>query len=193
VTSPFTCRADAIIWAKTLIADPSVVFLDTETTSLNADAEVVDIGIVALDGTVLVDSLCCPARSIPHEASLIHGITDEHVRAAPSWTDLYPRIASVLTDQVICVYNASYDYSVINGVCIAHHLPEFIGPWQCALKAYAAFVGERSRWGKGFKWHKLDDAADHFGIPRGGHRALSDAETCRRVVLAMAGCYNEPN
>jgi hypothetical protein len=58
--------------------------------------------------------------------------------------------------------------------------------WECAMLGYAKYVGERSPWGRGYRWHKLDKAAAAFGIPPGSHRALADADVCRRVVHRMA-------
>jgi DNA polymerase III epsilon subunit-like protein len=53
------------------------------------------------------------------------------------------------------------------------------------MQAFADFMGELNDYGKP-KWQRLDVAAARFGIPPGGHRALGDAETCRKVVLSMA-------
>jgi DNA polymerase-3 subunit epsilon len=58
--------------------------------------------------------------------------------------------------------------------------------WQCAMKAYAAFRHDRSRRHAGYRWHSLPDAAATFGLASGGHRALADAEVCRRIVMEMA-------
>jgi DNA polymerase III epsilon subunit-like protein len=86
----------------------------------------------------------------------------------------------------VVVYNARFDSDLINQCCdLCGHQP-FASGWECAMLSYAAFAGEPGRWGKGFRWHKLDAAAAAFGYPPGGHRALADAMTCRHVVLAMA-------
>ena len=42
-----TDREAMIEWARTAVCDPQVVFLDTETTGIGPDAEIVDIAVVA--------------------------------------------------------------------------------------------------------------------------------------------------
>src|SRR5687768_16062348 len=79
-------RAGAVAWARAIIADPSTVFLDTETTGLGRDAEAVEVAVVGVDGSIVLDTLVRPAQPIPPEASAIHGILDVHVDAAPGWS-----------------------------------------------------------------------------------------------------------
>lgn len=69
-------RTRSIAWARGAISDPDVVFLDTETTGLGAQAEIVDIAAIDGHGQILMDTLVRPTRSIPREASNIHGILD---------------------------------------------------------------------------------------------------------------------
>lgn len=181
-------RERAIAWAREIAADPRTVFLDTETTGLGPDAEVVDIAIVGLDGTVYLDALVKPKRPIPPVATAVHGITDEMVADAEPWNVVYHRFAESLSWRVV-IYNRDYDLSIINQCCRADDLPggfDTGARWECAMLAYADFDGTPGKFPGSMKWHKLDAAADRFGIAPGGHRALSDAETCRQVVLAMA-------
>ena len=47
--------------------------LDTETTGLYDDAEIVEISIIDENGGVLLDTLVKPLKPIPAEATAIHG------------------------------------------------------------------------------------------------------------------------
>lgn len=182
-----TPRRRAVAWARRMVADPDVVFLDTETTGLGPDAEIVDIAIVERDGRVLLDQLVCPLKTIPAAASTIHGITEKTVANAPLWSEVYDRVAAALRDRLLVVYNGAYDVGIVRQVCTAHHQRDPIAGWQCAMLAMADWLGEPSTRGDGFRWPKLGEACAHFGIDVGGaHRALADAEACRRVVGAMA-------
>lgn len=58
-------RDEVIDWAQAVISNPSVVFLDTETTGLDGNAEIIDIALVDRDGAVLLDTLIRPTRPIP--------------------------------------------------------------------------------------------------------------------------------
>lgn len=187
MTAAAEARARAIEWARSVVADPSAVVLDTETTSLGDDAEVCDLGVVRIDGTVLLDALVRPTRPIPPGATRVHGITDAMVAGAEPWEVVHERLVMATPARVV-VYNRDYDLGVIDRLCARHGLPGFgrTGRWECAMRAFADFLGVPGRFPGQPKWHKLDDAAAHFGVPPGGHRALADAETARRVVLAMA-------
>lgn len=182
-------RAMAVAWAAEVAADPWTVFLDTETTGLGPDAEIVDIAMVALDGTALINSLVKPKRLIPAEASAVHGITGELIEGsnAPTWSVLYPLISSLLTNHRLVIYNAQYDIRVIEQCCVADGLIPLKLRYDCAMLAYSDFDGTPGKYPGSMKWHKLDAAVARFGIDPGGHRALADAEACRRLVLAMAG------
>ena len=179
-------RTGAIAWAREAVRDPSTVFLDTETTGLDARAEIVDIAVVDRDGRVLLDTLVRPLRVIPADASAIHGIRDHHVADAPGWEEVFREVSTMLRDRRVIVYNASYDRRIIHQCCEAQRLAPPACAWQCAMQRYAEFAGVRTAWGRGLRRHKLDVAAQAFGIAPGGHRARADADVCRRLVLRMA-------
>ena len=179
-------RARAIAWARALTEDPATVFLDTETTGLGGDAEIVEIAVVAADGRVLLDTLVRPLRRIPADASRIHGILDAHVVDAPDWRSLHPALCALLAERPVVVYNAAFDRRIVAQCCGRHRLDDPAASWQCAMLAYAQFRGEATARRGGFRWFKLGDAAAAFGLPAAGHRATADALACRAVVLGMA-------
>ena len=174
-------------WARAIAFDAHVVFLDTETTGIDSSAEICDIAVLTSDGRVLLDTLVRPRRPIPADASRIHGIYDHHVATAHSWEQVYPRFVDAVAQRQVVVYNADYDQRVIAQCCGISRLSLPLSRWDCAMKAYSAYVGERSSRSRGgYRWFKLDQAAAAFGIGPGGHRAAADAEVCRQVVHAMA-------
>lgn len=173
-------------WARDVIVDPMTVFLDTETTGLDGMAEIVDIAVIDGQGAILLDTLVRPTRRIPAGATRIHGIRDEHVAAAPTWDDVFSRLVPIVKGRRVVVFNADYDRKIIRQCCTESGLSLPQSTWQCAMRAHAEYMGEPGWKGKGFRWHKLENAALAFGIPPGGHRALADAEACRLVVQRMA-------
>jgi DNA polymerase-3 subunit epsilon len=178
----------AIDWAVKVGNNPTVVYLDTETTGLGLDADVCDLAVVAGDGTVLIETLVQPTQPIPADATAVHGITDAMVAAAPTWPEVAERLRAAIAGRYVVVYNVGFDLPLINRLCQRHGVPAIsldIAGRGCAMQAFADFMGELNDYGKP-KWQRLDVAAARFGIPPGGHRALGDAETCRKVVLSMA-------
>ncbi|CAN5731575.1 exonuclease domain-containing protein [soil metagenome] len=188
VRSRWEADREAILnWAQSVALNPQVVFLDTETTGVGGDAEICDIAVVASDGRVLLNTLVKPKRPIPPDASRIHGIYDHHVAGALSWEQVYPRFVDVIAQRQVVVYNADYDQGVISRCCLSCRVNLPLSRWDCAMKAYSAYVGEPASHSRGgYRWFKLDQASAAFGINPGGHRAAADAEACRLVVHAMA-------
>ncbi len=184
-TASVTSRERAGAWALDVVADPSVVYLDTETTGLDGQAEIVDIAVVSSEGDILLDTLVRPARSIPVVASGIHGIRNVDVADAPAWADVFLEFERVTRGRRVIVYNSDFDRKIVSQCCAQDALTMPERSWQCAMKAYAEFVADPGTRG-GFKWHRLDIAASRFGISPGGHRALADAIVCRLVVAGMA-------
>ncbi len=182
--APLT-RAAAIAWAREIVGDPEVVYLDTETTGLGSSARICDIAIVAQDGTVLFDSLINPGEPIPAVASKVHGITDEMVTDAPAWAEVEANLEGLLDQRTVIIYNVGYDEPIIQQHQKAIDSSPIVADYRCAMLAYSDFDGSVGNYGS-LKWHKLDAAAARFGIAPGGHRALADAETTRQVVHAMA-------
>ena len=181
----FATREEAIAWASRLALDPRTVYLDTETTGLDARAEVVDIAVVASDGRVLLETLVRPVTPIPLEASRIHGIFDADVADAPSWQEVHDRVCAAVVDRIVVVYNAAFDRRMVSQCCGRHGLLPPDTVWECAMRGYAAFHGERTE-RHGFRLQKLERAVATFGAAPGGHRAAADALACRAVVLGMA-------
>jgi DNA polymerase III subunit epsilon len=181
-------RARSVAWAQEIVSDPRTVFIDTETTGLDETAEIVDIAVVGVNGDVLLDTLVKPRWPIPPGVSRIHGIYDRDVAHAASWSEVYGLALPLLVDRPVVIFNADYDRKIILQCCAHMQLPLIFGAgnWQCAMKRHAEYVGEPGRYGRGYRWHKLENAARSFGIAPGGHRALGDAEACRQVVHAMA-------
>lgn len=103
-----------------VIRSGDYLLLDTETTGLGSDAEICQIAIISSNGEVLLDTLVKPMRLIPHEATAIHGITNDMVADAP----MFPldTIYEILSGRDVVVYNESYDRSMLYQSHILYHL-----------------------------------------------------------------------
>jgi DNA polymerase-3 subunit epsilon len=182
-----TARADAIDWAVETVERGDVLYLDTETTGLDDSDELVDIAAIDNSGRILLNTLIKPRQPIPADATAIHGISNLSVRDAPSWAEVYPRFLELMAGyQHAIVYNADFDQRLIRQTCFACALIMPRISWHCAMKKYAAFVGERGSYGD-YRWHQLGQAVSQLGVNLvPDHRALADARACRAVVQAMA-------
>lgn len=169
------------------------VILDTETTGLDADAEIVEIAIIDTAGNVLLDTLIRPTRPIPAEATEIHGITDEMVASAPTWAEIYPQYQAIVAGKAIVAYNADFDAGMVAASCRAHGIDPVgkskgftNGDWSCAMRLYSRWSGETRDYGK-LRWHKLTAAAEACGVQEtGAHRALADVRMTLGVVQHLS-------
>jgi hypothetical protein len=175
---------ELVAWAADALTDKDVVVLDTETTGLEDDARIVEISVLAVDGTVLLDTLVNPGQPIG-EASYIHGITDAMVADAPSFSEVLPQLSEALAGRRCLIYNEPYDvgrlrheltlhYQAAGHVDPAAAAKQWLTGVRCedAMVPYSDWCGEWSDYWGNYSWQPLD----------GGHRALGD---CRAVVRCL--------
>ncbi|NJN44070.1 MAG: 3'-5' exonuclease [Anaerolineae bacterium] len=165
------------------------MYLDTETTGLASQDEIVDICLVSHDGTILVDSLVKPTIPIPADASRIHGISNEMVKHSPTWADLWPELKRHLLGRPLAIYNADYDLKMIeqtqNKWNIQWRVPR--GNSLCIMRLYAQFFGDWNPSRRSYRWQKLGDAAKQCGIKiKNTHRAKDDTLLAKAVLEYMA-------
>jgi DNA polymerase-3 subunit epsilon/CBS domain-containing protein len=113
-------RAEDSNMASTPLLALDSVVLDTETTGLDArTARLVQIGAIRLGpGSDLVEAqrfeqLVDPGVPIPAMASSIHGIKDEDVRNAPSFSAIAPDLEAFLGSSVLIGHTIAYDLAVL--------------------------------------------------------------------------------
>jgi len=178
------------IAAAWLARDP--IFLDTETTGLDHTAEVCDLAVVDAQGAVLLNTLVRTVRPIPPDAYAIHGIGNADVAAAPTFAQVADQLRAVLAGRLVVVYNADFDKQMLVQTHALARVPaaslrraEFV----CAMRLYAAHYGAWNTYRRDYRWQTLEKAAAQCRLRWAGsaHRALADAEMCRRVVRHMAG------
>jgi DNA polymerase III epsilon subunit-like protein len=176
--------------ARGFFKDGNFVVLDLETTGANPhgkDTEIVDIAIVDEDGIPLVSTLIKPALSIPEEVTAIHGITDEMVKDAPTFQEMYPQIVQALAGKDIVIYNADYDSYLLDNLIIRSglDLPRFEN-W-CLMRAYADYKKRPGAYGN-YKWIKLQEACElEKVVLTDAHRALGDTLATYGLLKALAG------
>ncbi len=177
----------------------NALILDTETTGLGDDAEVVELAVIDCAGAVLLDTLVRPSGPVPAEAAAIHGITDAMLAEAPTWSELHARFCDLVEGRQVVIYNHEFDVRVINQTARRYGLqaPQGFdqvldrGPIHCAMQAYARFRGEWSEEKGRYRWQKLSTAAQQQGVTvTNAHRALGDCLMTLGVVRAMASAGN---
>ncbi|SDO73133.1 DNA polymerase III, epsilon subunit [Halomonas shengliensis] len=169
--------------AQEWLADPETVILDTETTGLSENAQVLELAIIDMQGNELLNTLVRPSAPVGAKAREIHGITREHVRDAPTVADLAMHLRAILQDRRVVTYNAEFDERLLRQSLAAHdvEMPRGV-TFECAMRTYAEWYSP------GGRWQKLGNAARQTGTHVAGtpHRAMTDCQTTLGVIQAMA-------
>jgi len=181
-------RLEAILIAqKKLALNP--IYLDVETTGMEALDEIIEIAVVDHDASVLVDSFVKPIGDISPSAYAVHGITEVMIKDAPPWAELWPHVEESLRGRVVGIYNADFDIRMMEQ---SHQINQMT--WQppyadqfCIMKLYAQFHGEWNPSKRSYRWQKLDAARGqcNINIPN-THRAKDDTLLAREILYYMA-------
>ena len=144
------------------------VYLDTETTGVSDDDEMVELTIIDDDGKPLIDTLIKPKyhTSWPG-AQRVHGISPIDVRHAPTQDEISDEIREVVKGKMVVIYNAPFDQKFLPELDEAAEI-------RCCMREFATFNKS--------KWKSLTNATKIIGYEwTGAHRALADTLALRSV------------
>lgn len=167
-----------------------LVVLDFETTGVDPDecAPVSVAAVVYREGVEQrhLYSLIDPGRPIPPESTAIHGVTDEHVRGAPTLEELAPQLLALAGDAVPVAYNSAYDRTVLQRYISGNECPLFDPDqrWICAL----VMLRKIDRYARGTGRHKLINVCKRYGeelSDEDAHNALCDVRATGRLLTAL--------
>ncbi|NPV57115.1 MAG: 3'-5' exonuclease [Anaerolineae bacterium] len=177
----------AIASARQVLAN-APVYLDTETTGVSTQDEIIEISILDSDGALLLDQLIRPTKKIPPEAIAIHNITNDQVAVAPFLPYVWQSIKSILNNRIIAAYNADFDIRLLKQSLALYNIQ-----WQapinqfCIMKCYAQFRGDWDPRRRSYRYVSLDVAGKQCGITLpNSHRAQADALLAREILLYIA-------
>jgi DNA polymerase-3 subunit epsilon len=178
----FKAHANASTWARFLLArDPgSWIILDTETTGLDENAEVIQLGVTDGAGNILMDNVACkPLRPIPAEATTVHHITNEMMKEVEPFQSAWDTLTRIAYGKIVVVFNAAYDRRLLLQSASRLLMPEPLLParWECAMLKHAEWVGEWNDYHGSFRWQRLQG---------GDHSALGDCIATLETIKKMA-------
>jgi hypothetical protein len=174
-------RWRSVEWARHVLADPRAVVFDSETTGI-VDAEIVEVCVYHLaTSSVLYNYRVRPVGVIEPAASAVTGIWPHHVDGCPGWDHYGPILVRALSGFRVVVYNVGFDYYALRRSCSMAGFASGLGDsipenWDCAMRRYAAFVGDWNIKRGDYRWPKL---------PSAGHSALADCKATERIIREM--------
>ena len=146
------------------------------------------IGIAVVEGEQVVKtfySLVNPEQPFDYFNTLLTGIDEEMVAAAPTFPELWPTIEPILSSGILVAHNASFDMMVLKKCLQAYGIP-----WQNRVQGICTvLMGRRLL---PHISHKLNDLCAYYGIDLNHHRADSDSLACAQILLRYLASGADP-
>jgi DNA polymerase III subunit epsilon len=178
-----------VVWSKKQGAGVRQVFLDTETTGLNAEQgdRIVEIGCIELFNRRSTGKTfhhyVNPQRSSHPDAVRVHGITDDFLADKPLFASIAPELLAFVADAEIIIHNASFDIAFLNAELarldrgpFTEHVGNVTDSLQLAREIYP---------GKANSLDALCKRLEVDSSQREKHGALLDASLLAEVYLRM--------
>jgi DNA polymerase-3 subunit epsilon len=177
-TGEKSALASALSWARPWEVPRRFAALDFETANSHRESACAVALVVVEDGKIVdtFASLIKPPRG-RFEFTFIHGITAQDVAHAPSYAEVHHEILGRLEGAAfLAAHNASFDASVMRGLCEWYGVSSALPPWRCTVKL------ARATWR--LSPARLPDVCRHLGLSLRHHDATSDATACAQIVVA---------
>lgn len=155
------------------------VAFDVETPNA-ANDRMSAIGIAVIEEGEVVysfSSLVDPEVHFDAFNVRLTGISEDTVREAPNFAELWPEIGPLLQSGVLLAHNATFDLRVL-ACCLdayAIDMPRYLR-YACTVQMGRCCYPELSN-------HRLDTLCRYRGIALDHHRADSDSLACARLLL----------
>jgi DNA polymerase-3 subunit epsilon len=156
--------------------------IDFETANSNLSS-ICSIGLAVVKDGVICGQRSWLVRPRPFFFSpwnvRIHGITEDDVKDAPEFFDVWPAFGSMIESGFVVAHNAAFDLGALRSALDVCGLPYPQLSYLCSLKI------SRTLWPE-FSSHRLSVLAREFQIPLKHHDAESDAIASAQLVLRAA-------
>lgn len=165
--------------------DENPLFLDTETTGLDDQAQIIELAISDAQGTILLETKLRPSVSIDPEAEDVHGLTIEFLANAPTWPEVSDQVRKILCGRALVIFNADFDTRMFRQTAAAYgESVEWVSELKthCAMYLAADAFGPTNRHGS----ISLADAVDFAGVTWRGAAHGAVADTLATVDLVQA-------
>lgn len=163
------------------------LFLDTETTGLDDQAQIIEIAILNAAGQVLLCQRIKPTVEIGERAQEVHGISAADLEDCPSWPEVAGEVQRILVGRMVVIFNADYDTRLLKQTAAAHgDSLDWLSSCtvRCAMYLAASMYGATNQYGT----ISLINACIEAGVSWKGeaHSALADTQATLDLVKAIA-------
>ena len=180
-----------LIRQTTLEAEKSadVIVLDTETTGLTEEDELLQVSIISDSGETLYNSYLRPLHHFEwKEAQAVNHISPEMVIEAPTIFEEMPKINAILRNaKQVIGYNTYFDLNFLYVSGGIHIPPDNVVD---VMELFAPIYGEWIEEFDSYKWQKLTTCAEYYNYYWGNdtaHDSLADCQAtlhCYKAIMA---------
>ena len=133
-------------YVRELLSDEPLI-LDTETTGLGYDDEVLELCIIDCDSSVLFESYFNPHNcSVDDGAYRVHGLSSKYLSQFPVIDDYYDDVNSLLFNRSVIIYNSGFDVRLLRQ-SFREEISFFNTSFFCAMEICSAYFGATNRHG----------------------------------------------
>ena len=158
------------------------VILDIETDGIY-NPHALEVAIIDIDGNMLLNTFVKYNYPIPPDAAAVNGITEDMVKDAPAWSEVFPHVKNMLKNKIMLAYNTDFDKEVLYNTSSLNDMDisDFnLNSW-CMMKQYMKFISSE-------RYISLNDAKYQMGIDVSqDHRALGDCLLTLELIKKCAG------
>lgn len=159
----------------------TLIFYDCETTGLNVEKDlIIELAACRADSEETFSSFIFINEPIPQEASQIHGITNEEIKDAPIFSEVFLQFKEFCGNNVLVAHNNnSFDYPILKNECLRHNLEFPQWTFLDSLKWAKKYCPHLPR-------HSLQYLRQAFNLPKNqAHRALDDVITLKKIFSLL--------
>ena len=161
------------------LTDENCIILDTETTGFSKNAEVIELGIIDLDGKVLYNKLFNPGHDISFMIKRITGIRNEELNKAPLFEDEWEKIKRVIEGKIIIGHNIDFDIKLLQQTLNIHRINEKINSIYKSKIDTLPIIKKTIDFGS----YKQEDIAKALNVNNEkSHRALNDCKILLKIL-----------
>ena len=166
---------------KGIIMD-KILVLDTETTGLDDNAEILQISAMWGDEVEAINQYVRPVHTVSWPgAERVNHISPEMVANKPTMFELKTKIEKLLNETDIVVgYNLRFDLRMLelNGVKLPFDKTRYVD----IMVPFAIVFGEWSDYFQDYKWQKLITCAHYYGYKGDGWH---DSMACTSCIVLL--------
>lgn len=166
------------------------IAFDIETTGLNpTEDRIVELGAVIFENEIPVkkfSTLVNPNKLISDKAMEVNNISNQMIEKAPKEYEVYPKLIEFLEDAlsgetIICAHNAQFDISFLSNTL------ERLG--YSGNIRYIDTLSISRKLISGLENYRQNTIAEYLNIiNEDEHRAVTDAETCGKILHSLLNC-----